>query len=140
MFKDLHSFDTNQVLKYDGTLAKWIPGDDVAGSGGTGGTTNLTAGVIYDNHDASRPEHDESLEVLAGGTYVVDHTPYPDSEELRSVYIEKKIDVPGEEAATKKIIITASHPSGMTYNAFGGLKFRDSSNNIIPICLSTLEP
>jgi len=121
---------TDQVLKYDGT--NWVPGDDVAGSGGTtsiGGT--YTAGVIWDNHDSTRAEHDVALSVVSGATLALTHD--ADTEELRSVYIEKFVEIPGGAVATKKIVITASHPSGMTYNAFGGLKFRDSSNNIIPI-------
>ena len=82
---------TDQVLKYDGT--NWIPADDAVGSGGTtssGGT--YTAGVIWDNHDSSRAEHDVSLSVAADATLSLTHD--ADTEELRSVYIEKKVDVP----------------------------------------------
>jgi hypothetical protein len=60
----------------------------VSGSGSGGGT--YTAGVIWDNHDSTRTEYDESLSVVSGATLALTHD--ADTEELRSVYIEKSID------------------------------------------------
>jgi len=96
---------TDQVLKYDGT--NWIPADDVAGSGGTtstGGT--YTAGVIWDNHDSSRAEHDVALSVAADATLALTHD--ADTEELRSVYIEKYVEISGGSEPTKKVTVMLS--------------------------------
>ena len=62
----------DQVLKYDGT--NWIPGDDVAGSGGTGGTTNLTAGVIWDNHSTTAYDYTNDGVAGSSGTTATDIT------------------------------------------------------------------
>ena len=61
----------------------------VSGSASGGGT--YTAGVIWDNHDSTRTEYDESLSVVSGATLALTHD--ADTEELRSVYIEKSVDV-----------------------------------------------
>jgi len=59
-----------------------------------------------------------------------------DSEELRSVYIEKYVDVSAEAVPTKKIEIDATLPSGTSgsfHIAFGGLKFYDANGVQITI-------
>ena len=75
---------------------------DTAISSGSGGT--YTDGVIWDNHDSSRAEHDVALSVVSGATLALTHD--ADTEELRSVYIEKYVEVPG--AATLLTTIPAS--------------------------------
>jgi hypothetical protein len=75
----------------DSDSAQWV--EVVSGSGvqpvsGSGGGT-YTAGVIWDNHDSTRTEYDESLSVVSGATLALTHA--DDTEELRSVYIEKYV-------------------------------------------------
>ncbi len=65
---------------------------DTAISSGSGGT--YTDGVIWDNHDSTRAEHDVSLSVAADATLALTHD--ADTEELRSVYIEKYVVIQGE--------------------------------------------
>jgi hypothetical protein len=80
----------------------------VGSGGGTGGTTNLTAGVIWDNHDASRDEYDETLTVATGATTVLTHV--ADASDLRSVYIEKFVEVAGNSytPSTTKLVVQSS--------------------------------
>jgi len=91
----------------DADSSQWVEVSGSSGAsasaGGSGGTTNLTAGVIWDNHDSTRTEYDESLTVLADGTEVLTHV--ADPEDLRSVYIEKFVEA---NDSGSELIITSS--------------------------------
>jgi hypothetical protein len=80
----------------------------VSGSGSGGGT--YTAGVIWDNHDSTRTEYDESLSVVSGATLALTHD--ADTEELRSVYIEKMVEEvpesPGSDGTDMPTFISTS--------------------------------
>jgi len=88
----------------DGTTSSWVEVSG-GGSGGTGGTTNLTAGVIWDNHADTSYEYTNDGVAGSSGTTATDITVgtdktavlthAADSEDLRSVYIEKLVEVPG---------------------------------------------
>jgi hypothetical protein len=100
--------------------------------GSTGGTTNLTAGVIWDNHSTTAYDYTNDgvagssgttatdITVVADKTAVLTHA--SDSEELRSVYIEKFVEIPATPIPTKKIVIVSSLSSGAVANAFGRLR------------------
>ena len=96
---DLSLYDTSTQVnvklqdKADQTTTYTKTEVDTAISSGSGGT--YTDGVIWDNHDSSRAEHDVALSVVSGATLALTHD--ADTEELRSVYIEKFVEVPGEQ-------------------------------------------
>jgi hypothetical protein len=96
-----------------------------AAASSSASTINLTAGVIWDNHDSTRAEHDVALSVAADATLSLTHD--ADTEELRSVYIEKFIAgssaVPATETPdtisvsemSTKTLASATYISGVTY-------------------------
>ena len=98
---------------------------EVVGSGGTGGTTNLTAGVIWDNHSTTAYEYTNDgsatlssgitatdITVVADKTAVLTHD--ADTEELRSVYIEKYVIPPPAVPESQTPMFTSSGASGYT--------------------------
>ena len=94
----------------------------VGSGGGTGGTTNLTAGVIWDNHDSSRAEHNVALSVAADATLALTHT--SDTEELRSVYIEKFVEILGGYttlfSTPSDVVANATFSGSLGYDGSGG--------------------
>ena len=92
----------------DSDSAQWV--EVVSGSGvqpvssSGGGSGTYTAGVIWDNHDSTRTEYDESLSVVSGATLALTHD--ADTEELRSVYIEKFVpEIPEVPAMTSTAVV-----------------------------------
>jgi hypothetical protein len=88
-----------------------------ASASSSASTINLTAGVIWDNHDSSRTEHDVALSVAADATLALTHD--ADTEELRSVYIEKKVEVPGVLSSDVELLVCNSFTDLSSYSQQG---------------------
>jgi hypothetical protein len=134
--------DNTKFLKGDGTWA--TP---------AGGGSSTTAGIIWDNHSTSTAyDYDnDGTEATTSATAATDITVVDDKTlllthaadagELRSVYIEKKVNVAGgviSSHKTKKIIISAEAVGTNNSTGFGKLRlFSDSNYTNSSITLGT---